>query len=439
MEPPITSPDRAVLEVTLGQRALPSVHGEQTTATAYAGLGSRHLLLTSDGAAGPVPSRLAAQIATSAAVARFRASVFPSAEEQLVEAIAEAHQAVRRGALGTHAEGQAGASLTVVVVEPSGVTAARVGGGRVYVMVGGRLHPLFRDEGRGHVGDLVTTAEIASYTDPLPAGSRVIAITESVARSVAADIDQLAAGPAPQLAAARIADAARRRGQYEPLAVQVCELQEAPARLGHHPAFARIDRGASRTLTADGRWLGKGEGARARSHSRTAGRAETGWIVWFFVAALLGAGAALIVNGGVATHTPEPVAVDVSPDAGATVAEPTPLAKPELVDVSDAPPDAEAEALSAEVASEIAALFDHGSPSRAARAVRNYITRRWPRDGDHVFTDLERWIGAQNDPAVIAALLELMKERDLKRTAKWLEDLLPRLYGRAPTDADAAP
>lgn len=439
MEPPITSQDRAVLEVTLGQRALPSVHGEQTTATAYAGLGSRHLLLAADGAAGPVPSRLAAQIATAAAAARFRASVFPSAGEQLVEAVAEAHQAVRRGALGTHAEGQAGASLTVVVVEPSGVTAARVGGGRVYIMVEGRLHSLFRDEGRGHVGDQVTAAEIASYNDPLPTGSRIIAITESVVRSVAADLDQLAAGPAPQLAAARIAEAARRRGQYEPLAVQVCEIQETPTRFGHHPAFARIDRAASRTLTADGRWLGKGEGARARAHAHGSGRAETGWIVWFFVAALLGAGAALIVNSGVASVAQAPIAVDVSPDASATAAEPTPPPNPELADALDAPPDAEPEALPAEVAAEIAALFDHGSPNRTARAVRNYITRRWPRDGDRVFTDLERWIGGQNDPAIIAALLELMKDRDLKRTVKWLEDLLPRLYGGGPPETDAEP
>ncbi|TNF34155.1 MAG: hypothetical protein EP329_07555, partial [Deltaproteobacteria bacterium] len=80
-----TPPDHAALEVTLGQRTLPSVHGEQTTATAYAGLGSRHLLVAADGAAGPVPTRLAAQIATSSAVARFRASVFPNTEEQLVE------------------------------------------------------------------------------------------------------------------------------------------------------------------------------------------------------------------------------------------------------------------------------------------------------------------------------------------------------------------
>jgi len=427
------SSERAVLEVTLGQRALPSVHGEQTTATAYAGLGSRHLLVAADGAAGPIPTRLAAQVATASAVARFRASVFPNTEEQLVEAFAEAQQAVRRGALGTHAEGRAGAAMVAVVVEPSGVTAARVGGGRVHVLTDGVLRSLFRDDGYGHVGDGSTAAEIATYAEPLPAGGRVILITESVARAVAADLDQLASGPAPQLAAARVADAARRRGQYEPVAVQVCEIQDTPARFGPHPAFARIDREQSRTLSADGRWIGPSDSARARPHQR---RAETGWLLWFFIAALLGAGAALVVNGASDTYEPTPRPVVAAPDVreGDVTPARSAVSTSDVVeiDVADVAP-----ALSAELETEIAALFDHGAPTRTARALRGYITRRWPKDGEVVFEDLERWILAHGDPEVVAALLELMKDRDLKRTSKWLAELIPRLYARDGGDEDA--
>lgn len=437
MDSPISSTDRHVLEVTLGQRTLASVHGEQTTATAYAGLGTRHLLLTADGAEGPVPSRLAAQIATSAAVARFRGSVFPHTEEQLREAVAEAHQAVRRGALGTHAEGQAGASLTVVVIEPGGVTAARVGGGRVYVLIRDRLRPLFREEGRGYVGDPSSTTEIVSFLEPLPAGSRIIAVTEAVARAVAADLDQLASGPPAQLVATRLTDAARRRGQYEALAAQVCEIQESPMRPGPHPAFARIDREASRTLSADGRWLGPADPSRGRPHSRT----ESGWFIWFFVAALLGAGAAFIAHGGGAGPAREAAPVAHAPDSDAIAATTAPPDPGPSDDVGGAAPDAGAPILAPNVAADIAALFEHATPTRAAHAIRNYITKRWQSDGDRVFDDLEAWITTHDDPVIIGALLELSRDRDLRRTYKWLNDLLPRLYSRAGGDpaADAAP
>ncbi len=132
------------LEITLGQRALPSVHGEQTTASAYAGLGARHLIILADGGAGEVPSRLAAQTACSAAMARIRSSVLPDFTATLAEAFGEANAAVRRVLLGTAAEGKGQAALLVVIVDAGGVAAARVGGGRVYLLRGDRLDALYR-------------------------------------------------------------------------------------------------------------------------------------------------------------------------------------------------------------------------------------------------------------------------------------------------------
>lgn len=428
------------LEVTLGQRAVASVHGDQTTATAYAGLGARHVLLVADGAAGPVATRLAAQVATSAALARFRASVFPHTEEQLVEAFAEAHQAVRRGAMGTHADGNAGASMVAVVVEARGVVAARVGGGRVYVIDDGVVRPLFRDEGEGYIGDGAQIPDIVTHDEPLTRGGRVVVMNESVARAVAADVDRLASGPA-QLAAGRLADAARRRAQYDPLAVQVMEVHHAPARPGHHPAFSRLDRDSGRTLSADGRWIGPSDAIRARSQ-RGRGRGEIGWVIWFGLAVLVGAGAALIAVEP-APAEPDPMRVDpalverrVDPVPTAEALEADARGDLDEATAADAAP---ASGLSEEVTADIDAAFGHDSPSRAARALRSYITRRFAADGDQVFDDLEAWLERHDDPAIIATLLELMKERDLKRTHRWLTDLLPRLYSRGGGDNGAAP
>lgn len=419
------------LEVTLGQRAVASVHGDQTTATAYAGLGARHVLLVADGAAGPVATRLAAQVATSAALARFRASVFPHTEEQLVEAFAEAHQAVRRGAMGTHADGNAGASMVAVVVEARGVVAARVGGGRVYVIDDGLVRPLFRDEGQGYIGDGERIPDIVTHDEPLTRGGRVVVMNESVARAVAADVDRLASGPA-QLAAGRLVDAARRRAQYDPLAVQVMEVHHAPPRPGHHPAFSRLDRDSGRTLSADGRWIGPSDAVRARSQ-RGRGRSEIGWVIWFGLAVLIGAGAALVVAEPTAPE-PDPMRVErrVEPSPTARVVEPDARV---AADAAPAEPDVAAPAgLPTEIAADIDAAFAHDSPTRAARALRSYITRRFAADGDQVFSDLEAWLESHDDPAIIATLLELMKERELKRTHRWLTDLLPRLYSRGGGD-----
>ncbi len=420
------------LEVTLGQRTLTSVHGDQTTATAYAGFGTRHLLLVADGADGRTPSRLAAQVGTSAATARFRASVFPRTDEQLREAFTEAHAAVRRGALGTHAEGEAGASMVAVVIEAEGVTAARVGGGRVYVLDGDVVRPLFRDAGEGLVGDASCEPELARTSEHVYRGVRVVVMTEAVARGVIADLDHLAVGSPPQLSAARLADAARRRGQYEPLAVQVVEVQHAPERPGPHPAVGRLDRGRSRTLSADGRWLGGSDNDRTRSRRA---RTEAGWILWIVFAVLLGAGLALIVHDDGPPAPTEPPARH----AAATAPPPAEVAPPpKIVPDAVATPQPAQPAMSPEREAEIRALLEHQGPRRISRALRGFITRNYPDDGDQVFKDLEAVILASDDPDVVAALLDLMTERRLKKTNRWITDLLPRLYARQPPQ-DAAP
>jgi len=405
------------LEITLGQRALPSVHGEQTTASAYAGLGSRHILVLADGAAGEVPSRLAAQTACSAAMARIRASVLPDFTATLEEAFAEAHAAVRRVLIGTTAEGRGQTALLVVTIDASGVIAARVGGGRVYLLRGARLDALFRGagpEGLGAPAGAPAEPEIVGAGEALGTGDRILVLSESAVRPLAADLERLGQGPPPQLAAGRLADAARRRGQLDPISVHVVEIAGDAPRMGPHPALARIERAAQRTFDPDGRLLGRD------APSRAPDRARVGLGAWFVIAALLGVGVALAVDAASrpapAPAPPAPPPIVRGPDV--VDREVVTASAPEVSVPEVAPPDPE-----------VAALLEGDSAARVARQIRNYITRRFPDDGEAVFARLEAAILARGkDPRVIEALLELMRESELKRTARWVQDLLPRLY-----------
>lgn len=409
------------LEITLGQRALPSVHGEQTTASAYAGLGSRHILVLADGAAGEVPSRLAAQTACSAAMARIRASVLPDFSATLEEAFAEAHAAVRRVLIGTTAEGRGQAALLVVTIDAGGVIAARVGGGRVYLLRGDRLDALFRGagpEGLGAPSAVPSEPEILAAGEALGTGDRILILSESAVRPLAADLERLGSGPPPQLAAGRMADAARRRGQLDPISVHVVEIAGDAPRAGPHPALARIERRTQRTFDPEGRLLGRESAGRAPA-------ASVGLGAWFVIAALLGVGVALAVD---AARRPTPA--PLTPPAPAVVHGLDAIVAP---DVDTSPADViEVDAPSA-LDPEVAALLEGDTAARVARQIRNYITRRFPEDGEAVFTRLETAILSRGkDPRVIEALLELLREPELKRTARWVQDLLPRLYAERP-------
>lgn len=417
------------LEITLGQRALPSIHGEQTTATAYAGLGTRHLLILADGAAGEVPSRLAAQTACSAAMARIRASVLPDFAATLAEAFGEANAAVRRVLMGTPAEGRGQAALLVVVIDAGGVAAARVGGGRVFLLRGDRLDALYRGagpEGLGGPNGAELEPEIIAGGDALTTGDRILVLSESAVRPLAADLERLGSGAPPQLVASRMADAARRRGQLDPISVHVVEIASDAPRQGPHPAIARIERNKPRTFDPDGRLLGRSSPTHEPAR-RSPQRAEVGLVAWFAIAALLGVGAALITDMArgkrVVVKPPAPVSAPVlGLDA---VSAPEVIAAPEVVEVDATPLDPE-----------VVALFeDAETAARLSKSIRGYITRRFPDDGEAVFTRLEAVIFARGkDPKVIEALLELVREPELKRSARWVQDLLPRLYA-----GDAAP
>lgn len=411
------------MEIRLGQRALPSVHGDQTTATAYAGLGAKHVLVLADGSTGEVGSRLAAQTASACALSRIKASVLPDMESTLYEAFGEAHQATRRVLFGTGLEDKAGASLIVVVVGAGGLVAARVGGGRAYLLRGDRLDPLYTSLSPELLGIGDAEPELVVTHTALGIGDRILILNEAAARPLAADLERLGRGGEAQLAASRLADAARRRGQLDPVSVQVIDVAGDSPRFGPHPALARIARDPADTFGLEGRKIGK---TRRRAESPVvapAGGEGSGLMIVLGLGGILGALVAMLVYDRDPTPTPTAPTrvIEVTPDVVAA-----PDVTPDIVEVvPELPP----------VAPDLLALFDPDSPRAIARNVRNYVTRRFPTDGEAVFTRLEEAITSIGaEPRVIEALLELMREPELKRTAKWVQDLLPRLYAAQKAD-----
>jgi hypothetical protein len=409
------------IEITLGQRALPSVHGEQTAASAYAGLGARHIIVLADGTAGEVPSRAAAQTAATAALARLRSTVLPEVGQAIDEALVEAQQAVRRASLGTATEGRIAVALIIVVIDGRGVTAARVGKGRVYLLRGAALDPIFGTPRTSGLGDAPPEVEKSRSEGPLRHEDRLLVMTESAVRPLVADLDRLAGGGPAQLAASRLADAARRRGQLDALSVHVIEISGDPPRVGPHPALARISRDRPRTFDPDGHAIGP----TPRSQVPATSRAQPPLFAWFLAASIAGGATAWWTHREVETPV-APTTTRIAP----TVELPTPPApdvaapaRDTIIDVLDP---------QREVGSPAVALgidFDTESPDRLARAIRSYITKNFPTAGDAVFAALEAEILARRtDRRIIEALLELVRETELKRTSRWASELLPRLY-----------
>ena len=417
------------LEIRLGQRALPSVHGDQTTATAYAGLGLKHVLVLADGSAGEVGSRLAAQTASASAMARIRASVLPDMESTLYEAFGEAHQATRRVLLGTGLADKAGASLLVVVVGGEGLVVGRVGGGRVYLLRGDRLDPMFSATSAEVVGIGDHEPEIVVANTVLGIGDRLIVLNEAAARPLAADLERLGRGGEAQLAASRLADAARRRGQLDPVSVQVIDIAGDSPRVGPHPALMRLAREPADTFGLEGRRLGRrrrAEASPAPSHESPEG---SGLFIVLGLGGLLGALGAMLV------HAPSAPEAEPRRDAPEVMA----ALDVEVSDTNEAAPDTTTPEVETrpEVAAELLEIFAPEAPRAIARNVRGYVTRNFPTEGEAVFTKLEEAIAVVGaEPKIIEALLELMREPELKRTAKWVSELLPRLYAKA---GDAAP
>ncbi len=416
----------AELPLAFGQRLIPTGAGEQHLASTYAVLGGQQIACLGDGTVGTVPLRLAAQIATATALARLRASAFGDAESRIADALLDAHDAVRRGLAGSPQDGIAGAALIVAIVGATGeVVIARVGHGRAYALGAHDARPVFRDApasvGVGFSRDM-PGASWARLT--LKPGERLVLMSESAHTVLAADLGRVAHGHGAQLAAQRLGETARRRGQHDAIAIAVFERGTSDTREGPHPAFSRVDRERPRTFDEDGRLLGAAQLERQRTSAGAGRPGVVGWLVWFLFAAMLGAFTALLTRPAPEEAPPAFALGTPEPPPSAPPSPPPAAPAPSLPPSAPAPP--------ADIDPEIAEALAGGSPARIATDLRNYVTRHYPERKTAVFDALsaafEHHLAAGTLPPDAAeALVALARDTRLKRTAKWAADLLPRL------------
>ncbi|MGM0574375.1 MAG: PP2C family protein-serine/threonine phosphatase [Myxococcota bacterium] len=381
-----------------GQWTEPATSGEHTVATAYVGTSRLHVLVVADGATGPVPSRLAAQSAVSALVSAWRSREGEATSDRLRAGFREAHQAVRRAAVGSHAEGAAGTSLVTLVVEAGRLTLARLGGGRAYLVEPGAAVTALGKGAPpdGYIGDGRSDPEIGSFPTDLAPGDRLILSTEATARPLAGDLDALCRGSSPQLVAQALVSAARRRGASTALALQVLEMRSESLLREAHPAVGRIDRHQAPTFDVDGR--------RVRGLARRSGSTRRG-TPGASVAGVLG-----LATGALAAW------LQLAGPAAPPPARPDPPA----VDTTDA--------AGAEQSPSLVPLFREGTPEEAARAVGARLEATYAREGPVALDEAEAWIRAHRDPRVVEVLVALLDQRPSTAVRRWVRDLLPGLW-----------
>jgi hypothetical protein len=436
-------PPDNILDVVVGQRSEPALGGDKPHVVSYAGMGVRHVLALADASTGPMPTRMAPQRAAAALVARLRTSLYMTAEERLLEAFSDAHDAVRQAAVGTHAQGRAGAGLVAALVDAGGVTFGRIGAGRAFLVLDGHARAVFDAMAHGLVGDGRTLPQIVRHDRPLPPGARVVLISDGAAHAVAGDLADLVVRAPPQLAAVRVVEAARHRGRREGLACLVLEVVTDLLR-SHHPAVEKVTAPEEAPLT-DERGLVRTPPRRPRRIQTATGRGSAGGL-WLALLASMAVGAvtALLTHPmgpapQAASTAPEarPQATPVAPAQAADVPAPQALAAAASPDSGDGSPDASGDedaatqALPPKVAESLERAFAADSVKHASWALRRHLRKRFRRIGYPAYDEASAWVRAHRSPRVVAVLAYLLKGKPPQRTQRWLAKLLPELYAAA--------
>lgn len=415
------------LEVIVGQRTARADDGTgaQTVRATYAGLGTRHLLVVCDASAAPVATQLAARHASESVADAFKGARSPRSSTRLEAALAKADRAIRDAALGSHAEGRAGAAIIAAALDAQdGLSVARLGGGRAILISQGVVRPLFAEPGRGYAGDGVTPPELARVPGPLPVGSRLILLSEPLASAVGADAVELSRGMAPQLAAVRLVETGRGRGRQEALGCLVLDVEsEALDHEGVHPLYRRLEP----ELGADPEAL-----ATRRARPIAA-------LVFFLVGLLMGSGVAIqraesaradaekrraaLARAAREQVPVEPPAPEPQDLPVAEVA-PPPEVAPDLGPSEPTPAERRFEARMRRI------FFEQKRPRSSAYRLRTYLVRAQRKQGKKVFRRVEAWVRrhAPDDKRVVSALVELMRIQPDRKTRDWLSKLLPDLY-----------
>jgi hypothetical protein len=239
--------------VRVGQATAAGVGSRSTTATAYGGFGSAHLLAVTDGNPTPAAAAAVAQAAANALLRTYRDDLdAPDVKTRLRRATLAASSAARRarreaGVFG--ADGVAPVEITAMVFQPREIWLARVGEGALWVVRGEVASAIETCSPHGAVPSENPDADGASggltllhARLRLDAGDRLVLASAAAALNLPRDVGVLARASSPQLAAQRLLTAAGAPATDAAMAVQVLEVFEAakrPRTRGDEPRRAR--------------------------------------------------------------------------------------------------------------------------------------------------------------------------------------------------------
>lgn len=227
--------------VRVGQATAAGVGARTTTATAYGGFGSVHLLAVTDGSRTAAAAAAVAQAAANALLRTYRdAPDAPDPKTRLRRAVLAATSAARRarreaGVLG--ADERAPVEITAMVLEARGLWLARVGDGALWVVRGDVASPIETCSPQGAVPSENPDADGAPLEMTLlharlhlETGDRLVLASGATAHNLPRDVGALARASSPQLAAQRLLAAAGAPATDAAMAVQVLEVFEAARR-----------------------------------------------------------------------------------------------------------------------------------------------------------------------------------------------------------------
>ena len=412
------------LDAIVGQRSEPALTGENTTMTTYVGASEHLLLAIGDASYAPNVTRFGLQAAVGGIVKAFQQSQALTPRDKLIESFAVAANAVEAAKRENQYTSPTGAGLTVAVVHANGVCVGRLGGGRVHLMVDGQLHALFEGPGLSFLGSGSAEPEISEHEAPLKPGDKVIVLSEQAYGGTLGQLPELTGRKAPQLAAVRIVEAARRRGQRESLAALVLQLKDPDSLRG-------IDfSGPPATSTGP---EGHGRGAYRSSLYGPPKRHPASGLIPLLIAAFIGGGLVALtqsVNWGddpaeknrrpTVSDTAAPLRVDIGvyePDVG----EDDLFEEDEATSIEQPLGDAEG----------IHAIFIQEDVHVAARALKRYARGAMKRRGKDAFRHLTQWFRTNKDTHSVNVLEAVLQRKLHFKLRRWVGQMLAEMAREA--------
>ena len=422
------------LDAIVGQRVEPALTGDNTTLTTYVGASRHHFLAIGDATYAPNVTRFGLQAAIAGAVKGFQASQALAPREKLTDAFAAARNAVENAKIENQYSNPTGAALTIAVVHPEGVCVGRLGGGRVHFFLGNQLHALFEGPGLSFVGGGAQEPEISEHHTALEPGDKVVILSEQSYGGTLGQLPELVGRKAPQLAAVRVVEAARRRGQRESLAALVLQIKMRDSQHG-------IDLRESQAPST-----------RNNDHGRSTYRSSIygppnkspfSNLLMILLAAFIGGGSVGLYHALGEKEAVEPA----RSESNAKPETKQPIEDFQLPEEDTLEPDTELnvpeepEEQTVGDAERIHAIFMQSEMRAATRALRRYARRRVRLYPEEPFVHLTQWVRVNPTEHTIAVLETVLQKKLHFQLRRWTGRMLAELARKAlnpPADNHAA-